>query len=369
MQSVGARRIGLLDDWAPEPISFDAESGAEVGPPSIAAVVVTYEPDLDRLQAVLDSAAREADLVVVVDNASSNIERLRALVAARDTITLVELEENQGIAAGLNTGVSAALTREPDFILTLDQDSVVHAGALRTVLDELALLPPDVQHRCGIVSLPSRLEPKERLRRPRLIPTWLLRRWRAAAGNRTMSQVGPFAEQQSVISSGSLIRADVAGAHRYEEAFFMDQVDTAFCLALRRAGLATLEYRSAILLDHRLGTEVATGTGPVVYEPGFRIYYLVRNSTVLWRRRWLADELYLLQVVRLSRAFLLVNGIAAGPRLGAILVLGVFDALTGRMGQRCYAVAGEPRRSRRRAAMCQHREGSPPHPGPGGQGR
>lgn len=294
-------------------------------------MVVTYEPDLARLRPVLEAAAAQADDLVVVDNASSNGAEVRALAGEIGGAVVEQLAENRGIAAALNAGVGRLTSSGCCWILTLDQDTLVRAGAVREVLDELDRIPEHLRRSTAVVAMSRGLPP----------PHGRRRRWVERA--LVVAERGPFTERRTVITSGNLVRAGVFGSVRYAEDFFVDHVDTRFCADVRRAGLRVLEYRCPTM-DHRLGTTVEIRRGRRVYEPAERIYYLTRNGLVLVVRGDLPLRVYLRDVLGLSSVYVEVHGVRSACPCVAVVARGVHDGLRGRLGPR-----PEPGPRRRRA--------------------
>ncbi|MGE0802477.1 MAG: hypothetical protein AB7O55_29540, partial [Lautropia sp.] len=70
---------------------------------SVVCVIVTFDPDQARFEAVLAAVRPQVDRIVLVDNGSqpARLEWLRALA---DGIDLLELGCNAGVAAAQNVG-------------------------------------------------------------------------------------------------------------------------------------------------------------------------------------------------------------------------------------------------------------------------
>jgi rhamnosyltransferase len=247
-------------------------------------------------------------------------------------VVLIRLEENRGIAAALNLGVRhlAAEGHDYSWVLTLDQDTVLHPGAIRTVLSSLDRVDGSTRAACGVVGL--RHEPVHLPRGP----------WRWAVGHRSVGELEhELRDTPLLITSGNLVRREVAEAIPYEESLFMDQVDHAFCATVRSHGWRVLEYTD-VLMDHQIGKAVEVRGRKVRYETGQRLYYIVRNSTFLLLRGQLSAGVYLSQLRSLSWAYAVVNGPSAVPRETAIFIAGLGDAILRRLGQRSYWFLAEP---------------------------
>lgn len=105
---------------------------------STAAVVLNWR-DAEQTLMCIDSLLAEplVDHIVVVDNEATG--ELRAALAAvpAERMTLIESAENRGFSAGVNLGLRAALAGRFDSFLMLNNDAVLHEGALARLRDAL----------------------------------------------------------------------------------------------------------------------------------------------------------------------------------------------------------------------------------------
>ena len=293
----------------------------------VAAVVVSWNPDVDRLRVVIDALQAEVSALVVVDNGSRNVGDVRELLKEREGTDLVELVENQGVSAALNIGVGQLRSAQPAWILTMDQDSVVDEGALARILDSYDRLDPATQARCGILALRAYAGP------------WRLPLTKYTDGLMVVGDRGDFTERRGVITSGNLVRAELFDRIRFDESLFVDQVDFDFCYSVRRSGYLVLEHK-AFLMNHVLGERPTEAKRQHPYENVQRIYYIARNSTRLLLRGRLPIRFYILQTILFGGAYVSVNGLWSGGRFSVAFVRGVSDALRGRMGRREYPTKG-----------------------------
>ncbi len=98
----------------------------------VQAVAVTYDSGPE-IESVAAAALAESDGLVIVDNGSTDAVRvrLRALADASESrIALIENGENLGLDRAQNQGIAAARARGADWILLLDDDSLVAPGLL-----------------------------------------------------------------------------------------------------------------------------------------------------------------------------------------------------------------------------------------------
>lgn len=121
------------------------------GPPRVAAVVLSWNGRDDTL-ACLDSLVRvsyEPLDVIVVDNGSVD-GSAEAVASAFPDAELVRNERNLGFAGGMNAGAERAAALGADYVLLLNNDTVVEAGAPAALVDEAARRP-DAAALCPVV--------------------------------------------------------------------------------------------------------------------------------------------------------------------------------------------------------------------------
>ncbi len=296
----------------------------------VCAVVVTYNPDealLERLAAI----KRQAEKVILVDNASGEESRAILQLASEDHhIDVVANTDNVGVAAALNQGIQKARDEGFEWVLTLDQDSEPSQG----MLEELWAA-------YGTVANPERIA----IIAPQVIDAEIGRR-----APFLRKRFGPFYRRDrcdnsaledvtAVITSGALVRLSVIEAiGGFREDFFIDYVDTEFCLRALSHG-----YRIAVAcraeLKHRLGDRRKLRLGLFSLYPTFhspvRWYSISRNRIPMLRAyslrfpHWLAYELVATIFTFLR---MLLTEDQKGAKLSAV-VRGTWDGLSGRMGR------------------------------------
>ena len=107
----------------------------------VVAVVVTYQPNLEGLEQLLDALIPQVESVVLVDNGSHadletwNKERHTHAVEA------LLLKENMGIAAAHNAGIQWARNRGAGFALLMDQDSIPAPDMVEKLVSVISELP------------------------------------------------------------------------------------------------------------------------------------------------------------------------------------------------------------------------------------
>jgi len=101
---------------------------------NVIAVIVTHDPELDRFKLVLDRASEQVDSVIVVDNDSKSKGILRGLCGGFGNCDFVEVGFNSGVAHALRVGVNYASKYKPDWLLFLDDDTVLMSNAVGKAL-------------------------------------------------------------------------------------------------------------------------------------------------------------------------------------------------------------------------------------------
>ncbi|MGH8182237.1 MAG: glycosyltransferase family 2 protein [Rhodanobacteraceae bacterium] len=251
---------------------------------------MTYRPDLTVLAEQLAVLAAQVARIVVVDNASSD-PRLRDVCTAHPGVTLLAQPENQGLARALNAGI--AHTRKLDdvsHVLLMDQDSVPAQDMLRNLRAALARLTGDRKVAavgpCFHDEREAADAPFVRIRFP---------------FNHKLRCDGRCSELRCdfLITSGCLIPLAVLDAvGGMDDALFIDNVDLDWCFRATAAGYA-LYGVCAARMRHSLGTArhrvPGVPRGVVVHAPR-RLFYMMRNRVLLYRRaytpgRWVAQDL------------------------------------------------------------------------------
>lgn len=197
--------------------------------PRVFAVIVCYYPEKQLLDRCLEALRLQVEKIICIDNT----------------------ENNRGIAAALNEGFSAAASEGADWILSMDQDSILPPGAVQALLQ------------CACQD--SRI---------------------AQAGPRWNDDMcdGSCSDTSFLITSGSLVRASSwLEAGPFREDYFIDLVDVEYSRRLRDKGFRVV-CCPLVAMEHHLGE------GPLgwnifgkkrlcyIGHAPFRIYYMLRNS-------------------------------------------------------------------------------------------
>ncbi|WP_297324710.1 glycosyltransferase family 2 protein [Nitrosomonas sp.] len=110
-----------------------------LGLESVAVVIVNYNAG-SLLTACAVAALRQAQQVIVIDNASSDssLSELEFQLSTENRLQVVRLKNNVGFAAGCNTGMNIAT--QP-YILFLNPDCILSPGALQRMVQVMETDP------------------------------------------------------------------------------------------------------------------------------------------------------------------------------------------------------------------------------------
>jgi rhamnosyltransferase len=270
----------------------------------VAAIIVTYNPKLARFRNVLNSAANQVKHVVIVDNGSVNNHLIKSLCEELHNCIFIEVGSNSGIAHALKIGVQTVSKYNPEWILLLDDDTILLNNALNKAVDIINSLPSRVIQRIGAVLLGS------------------------------SGFTCKVRECRYGVFSGTLIRTEIALRACCRDDFFLDQADHDMYSRIRGLGLITLIIECK-LVDHKLGRQMWIPIishrlhKPVSYEPPWRYYYIVRNSTRLLVEGKMDVVFYINQLIYWGIRILLKDGIRAFIKP---LALGLVHGLVNSLG-------------------------------------
>ena len=296
----------------------------------VVSVTVAYKPNPDLLIRQLLALSSQVDVMIVVDNGGENSSDWHGRAAMEAGAHIISLSTNAGIAAAQNAGIRFGLDVGATHVLLMDHDSVPSPGMVKALLaaelkfqaagiDVAVIGPVSVDRRTGTLSVFNRLQG---LRVVRL---------------QCLAATDDPIEADFLIASGSLIPAaafKVVGL--MNEGFFIDHVDTEWCLRARSKGLRIFGICGA-RLEHHLGDSVVRvwlgrWREVSVHSPQ-RNYYLFRNTILMLRFTPMPWIWRMSHACRLLQ-YVVFSALALQPRWKRIGLMskGAWHGLIGRTG-------------------------------------
>lgn len=290
----------------------------------VTAVLVIYEPDMVVLQEALQLIAPQVGRVILVDNASSNID-ITSFVSQLNfnNIELIDLPQNYGLAYAQNRGIDDAKAGGAQFILLMDQDSLpapnmvysLHAALVK--LPQAAVVGPSYTSYHQIAS--ANFTPNLGWKRIR----------------QTLDAEHPILPVDTLIASGSLIPMrvlDVVG--KMDERLFIDSIDIEWCLRARSNGFLSYMLWDA-KMKHHLGDGVISIFGrSMAFHSPLRRYYQYRNSVLLYKMKHISLSWKIRDATHLI-ARMLICAVVKAPRVqqAKMMLKGLWDGVLGKVGK------------------------------------
>jgi len=290
------------------------------------AIIVTFEPDKIRLDALIDSLLTQVESIVIVDNASTVQAMSEFTRGNNKKISIIALEENCGVATAQNRGIKWATQKGFSYVLLMDQDSLPETSMVKHLFAgmkqkteegfKVAAVGPQYTDIKGQNASPFvKLEGSELCRID-------------CVENEIVSV-------DILISSGCLISIEaLTSVGGMTNLLFIDYVDTEWCLRAAYKGYALFGIGAAHM-QHDLGdefTQLFGRTFPV--HSSVRNYYIIRNGLWLLRQPWVSSAWQIMDLGRLFKIYL-VYSLYAGTRYmnWKMMNKGIWHSLLGKMGK------------------------------------
>lgn len=240
----------------------------------IAAVIITYNPDIAVLIDNVNTISNQVGSVLIVDNSSHNIHDI-VRTLPKETEVYFE-SENVGIAKATNDGINFFKLKEFDWVLTLDQDSVVPKNYVKCLINDedfknVGMIAPIIYNNSDAAGKANHQYDK--------LPANLV--------NKTYIYNDIYQEALHVIASGALINIETWHAvGKMDEYLFIDRVDYDFNMKLLINNYLILQKN--VVLNHKLGSPIQKNIfSKKLYSlnhSAFRKYYIFRNSIIMAKR-------------------------------------------------------------------------------------
>ncbi len=284
---------------------------------SLCAILVTYHPT-ETMLGHIPRILAQVRALIVVDNGSSP-EQVCLLRKASGTqgFALIENCENLGIAEALNQGVLWAKAQGYLWVILFDQDSIITDG----FIDRMERAWQTHPQRERVVSVH---------------PRYLNPATGAEPAVRRARDGGPIVS----LTSGALMPTwifDRIGC--FQADYFIDEVDTEYCLRIRAAGYLIADSTEAHLY-HGAGSPQAASFLGFHFQPSHhsavRRYYISRNRIVVYRKYIRIFPAWVCQLISISLRETIKCFAAEQDRARKLhnFLLGTWDGFTGKMGRK-----------------------------------
>ena len=241
-------------------------------------IIVVYNPKVDLLVKDICSFIKNVDLLIIWQNSVLS-DDVREYISSLGNIIFAGNGINQGIPTALNYALSYAIKNGYDYLLTMDQDSVLENfdNYKNTVIKK------NQEKSCIVGAYQTFLESK-------------------------LSE-DIFSEYKWVITSGTIfpirLLNEIGG---FETSLFIDTVDIEVCIRARKYGYKCYICRTGKLIQkygvkHTIKMLNKT-INYVVYSPD-RIYGIFRNLTMLlitYRNKEISYELFTFSFIVINSA-------------------------------------------------------------------
>lgn len=227
----------------------------------VAAGIVLYNPDIERLRLSLESVYIQVKKVFLIDNNSKNLSQIETLLKEYPECELRRNSENRGIASALNQLMEMADREDYQWVLTLDDDSICDK-------DMVEKLENCTGYRnAGIICAEAIDEKMSDSRK----------------GNCAGKTNGLYQEVRDCITAGSLTNVEIwKKMGGFDSRMFIDFVDVEYCTRLRENGYKIIQVPGTYV--HQQYGNISDSFsifGKKYYLFNYspvRIYYSVRNQ-------------------------------------------------------------------------------------------
>jgi rhamnosyltransferase len=283
----------------------------------ISSVTVTFNPDILCLEKQFLSLQEQVEHAVIVDNGSQNYNEVKDL-ASKFNFILISLPQNMGLSHAQNIGIENAMSRGAEYLLLLDQDSVLGSNFISAMSKVYS------QYSVGILG-PSFYDPhtNEFYWGTNYIGPFIKR-----------TQIQEITDVTYVIASGSFFSSEVyKNVGKMEEELFVDYIDVEWALRAKKAGYRVAMTNQASMA-HTIGDSRLNllGRKISIHSP-MRRYFLVRNSFFMIRKSYIPIGYKIREVfLNLVRAMISLVVNKDKKKTFAMILYGVIDGVSGKFG-------------------------------------
>lgn len=280
-------------------------------------LVVIYNTSVDEIKSVVDSIRKQCHKIIVCNNSDNGF-----IYNDNFNTKVFNFGENLGIAKAQSIGMKWAINDGADFILQMDQDSILLDGVVQSLVNSYeSLVHKGVK--VGIIG-PSFFDKV------------------TSEKNKAKFHKGHLIDGTNIeivlntISSSSLIsREAIVQCGYMEDELFIDWVDWEYCWRLRSHGFLTVKDLN-VEIGHRVGEGIKKvwGVIPILVPSPIRHYYHTRNFILLFKRDYVPKSVKIIGIIKLlfkltTYPILLDKGVLRWK----LIVKGLIDGLLSKTGK------------------------------------
>lgn len=247
----------------------------------ICAGIITYNPTLTDVSTCLEALCNQVERVIIVDNASKNVKSLQEVVNKYTNVTLVKNSQNIGFAKALTQVFEWAKSQGFNWVLTLNDDSVVPSNMIseyKKILENEGNQANKANNANQANQVSQENQANNANQKIAIVCSLLKNR---LDGTILHSKC----HEDECITSGSLTSVEawqeIGG---FDEWLEIDGVDFDFSRRLVRAGWKIVECQN-VIMEHQIGKARSINLiikHPIVWNHNAkRKYYIARNMQVV----------------------------------------------------------------------------------------
>lgn len=246
-------------------------------------IIVTFNPDISNFEKVLSAHINTNPTgIVIIDNNSENKHHLKNLVKkyGQENIKYHFLDVNKGIGYAQNIGIKLCREVDCDYVLLFDQDTIVPASFIDTIIgiDEKLVTSGAKIGAIGPCHYDARTNNYYPL---------------AKVNGINLKKIFPdkiienHIRVSFLISSGSLIRMSTfSDVGLMNEELFIDGVDIEWCFRAAAKGYLFFACKE-LNIAHNIGDKRIKSLGrEISMHSPVRKYYMMRNNLLICRFNW-----------------------------------------------------------------------------------
>lgn len=285
---------------------------------TVFAILVVYNPSAEDLLSAVENLEAQCQKVVVCNNSDNGFfyenvdERLK----------IFNFNDNLGIAKAQSIGMDWAFKHGADFIIQMDQDSLISPGTVEGLLRKYMELEKN-GYKVGVIGPAFFDKVTKQIAKPRVFKGRSIDKFNCISVSVT-------------ISSGSLVPKkvydDVGGMC---DGLFIDVVDWEYCWRIIDKGYLVIRDND-ILMGHRVGQgfKKIYHIFPVLVSAPIRHYYHTRNLILLLSCPYAPLPWKIIGIGKLIFKIIMYPlGFSNGFTRVRYIIKGLIDGILGRYGR------------------------------------